>query len=33
MIEYEDSDVLLKEDDFQIVPKGKMHNPIAELEC
>ena len=33
VIEYEDHKVELKEGDFHIVPKGKMHNPIAKLEC
>ena len=32
-IEYEDSEVMLNEGDFHIVPKGKMHNPVAESEC
>lgn len=33
IIEYEDGPVNLSEGDFHIVPKGKMHNPIAEEEC
>ena len=32
-IEYEDSEVMLNEGDFHIVPKGKIHNPVAESEC
>lgn len=33
IIEYEDQKVHLKEGDLHVVPKGKMHNPIAEEEC
>jgi len=33
VIEYEDFEVLLQEGDFHIVPKGKMHNPVAKEEC
>ena len=32
-IEYEDSKVELNEGDFHVVPKGKLHNPVAEAEC
>ena len=32
-IDYEDGSVDLKQGDFHIVPKGKMHNPVAEEEC
>lgn len=33
VIEYEDGRVELNEGDFHIVPKGKMHNPVADEEC
>ncbi len=33
VIEYEDEHVTLNEGDFHIVPKGKMHNPVADEEC
>lgn len=32
-IEFEDRLVALKEGDIYVVPKGEMHNPIAEEEC
>ncbi len=32
-IEYEGNAVTLSEGDFHVVPKGKMHNPVAEEEC
>ncbi|MCP4316011.1 MAG: cupin domain-containing protein [Hyphomicrobiales bacterium] len=32
-IQYEDGSVHLSEGDFHIVPKGKMHNPVAVEEC
>ncbi len=32
-IEYEDTSVTLSAGDFHVVPKGKMHNPVAETEC
>lgn len=32
-IRYEDGSVRLSEGDFHIVPKGKMHNPVAADEC
>ena len=33
VIEYEDDRVVLSEGDFHIVPRGTMHNPVAEDEC
>jgi mannose-6-phosphate isomerase-like protein (cupin superfamily) len=33
VIEYEDGQVVLNEGDFHVVPKGTMHNPVAEEEC
>ena len=33
IIQYEDRAVTLEEGDFHIVPKGVMHNPLAEEEC
>ena len=33
VIEYEDGQVVLNEGDFHVVPKGTMHNPVAEDEC
>ncbi|MFT6734211.1 MAG: mannose-6-phosphate isomerase-like protein (cupin superfamily) [Polaribacter sp.] len=33
VIEYEDHKVNLTTGDLHIVPKGVMHNPIAEVEC
>ena len=33
VIEYEDGDVQLNEGDFHVVPKGKLHNPVANDEC
>ncbi len=33
VIEYEDDRVELKQGDFHVVPKGRMHNPLAENEC
>lgn len=32
-MQYEDKNVLLKEGDIHVVPKGVMHNPYAENEC
>ena len=32
-IEYESAPVELHEGDFHVVPKGVMHNPVAENEC
>jgi mannose-6-phosphate isomerase-like protein (cupin superfamily) len=33
VIQFQDGEVELNEGDFYIVPKGVMHNPIAEDEC
>ena len=33
VIEYESDRVVLNEGDFHVVPKGTMHNPVAEEEC
>ena len=33
VIQYEDGAVTLNQGDFHIVPKGVMHNPVAEEEC
>ena len=33
IMEYEDRKILLKVGDVHVVPKGVMHNPIAENEC
>ena len=33
IIEYENDRVVLNEGDFHVVPKGTMHNPVAEDEC
>jgi mannose-6-phosphate isomerase-like protein (cupin superfamily) len=32
-IQFEEREVLLKPGDFCVVPKGTMHNPVAEQEC
>ena len=32
-IEYEDKKVRLEEGDIHVVPKGIMHNPVADDEC
>lgn len=32
-IQYEEGEVVLKEGDFHVVPKGKPHNPRADAEC
>ena len=32
-IQYEDGSVHMGEGDFHIVPRGKMHNPVAHEEC
>ncbi len=32
-IEYEGDAVTLNAGDFHVVPKGRMHNPVAEEEC
>lgn len=33
VIEYESDRVVLNEGDFHVVPKGVMHNPVADEEC
>lgn len=33
VIEYENEKVHLNQGEFHVVPKGLMHNPIAENEC
>ncbi len=33
VIQYEDGEVTLEEGDMHIVPKGRMHNPVAAEEC
>ncbi|MBD2069733.1 cupin domain-containing protein [Leptolyngbya sp. FACHB-671] len=33
VIQFEDDVVELEEGDFCVVPKGMMHNPVAEDEC
>ena len=33
LIEYEGDRVVLNEGDFHVVPKGTMHNPVADDEC
>ena len=33
VIEYERDRVVLSEGDFHVVPKGAMHNPVADEEC
>ena len=33
IIEYEKDRVILNEGDVHVVPKGTMHNPVAEEEC
>ena len=33
VIEYEDGKVTLNEGDLHVVPKGVMHNPVADEEC
>ncbi len=33
VIEYEDEHITLREGDFHVVPRGAMHNPVAEDEC
>ncbi|HIP77872.1 MAG TPA: cupin domain-containing protein [Kiloniellaceae bacterium] len=33
VIQYEDGEVTLEEGDVHIVPKGRMHNPVAAEEC
>ena len=33
VIEYEDNKVTLNEGDLHVVPRGVMHNPVADEEC
>lgn len=33
VIQYEDNNVALGAGDFHVVPRGRMHNPIAQDEC
>lgn len=33
IIQFEDGDVELNAGDFYVIPKGVMHNPVAENEC
>lgn len=33
VIQYEDGEVVLNEGDFHVVPRGRMHNPVADEEC
>lgn len=33
VLEMHDGNVLLQEGDLYVVPKGKMHNPVAKEEC
>jgi mannose-6-phosphate isomerase-like protein (cupin superfamily) len=33
VMRYEDGEVILNEGDFHVVPKGVMHNPLADEEC
>ena len=33
VIQYEDGSVILNQGDFHVVPKGVLHNPVAEEEC
>ncbi len=33
VIQYDDGEVTLEEGDMHIVPKGRMHNPVAAEEC
>jgi len=33
IIEYENDRVVLNAGDFHVVPKGVMHNPVADEEC
>ena len=33
LMEYEDGKILLEEGDMHVVPRGTMHNPVAEEEC
>ena len=33
VLQFEDKEVVLNPGDFYVVPKGTMHNPVAEEEC
>jgi len=33
VLQFEDKKVVLNPGDFYVVPKGTMHNPVAEEEC
>ena len=33
ILQFEDKEVVLNPGDFYVVPKGTMHNPVAEEEC
>lgn len=33
VLQFEDGEVTLGPGDFYVVPKGKLHNPVAEEEC
>ena len=33
VIEYENDQFVVNEGDFHVVPRGTMHNPVAEEEC
>lgn len=33
VLQFEDGEVMLGPGDFHVVPKGKLHNPVAEEEC
>jgi len=33
VLQFEDGEVALDAGDFYVVPKGKLHNPVADEEC
>jgi len=33
ILQFEDNEVALNPGDFYVVPKGTLHNPVAEEEC
>ena len=33
VLQFEDGEVMLGPGDFYVVPKGRLHNPVAEEEC
>jgi mannose-6-phosphate isomerase-like protein (cupin superfamily) len=33
VLQFEDKEVVLNPGDFYVVPKGTLHNPVAEEEC